>query len=96
MNVIFLTMLKTNIEQRYIYSDLMRRFRNEGHEVYIVMPSERREGKPTTLDNEWCPCIECAHAECAEDKRDREGLGAGVIGTAVQACHKETLQGREV
>lgn len=51
MNVIFLTMLKTNIEQRYIYSDLMRRFRNEGHEVYIVMPSERREGKPTTLDN---------------------------------------------
>lgn len=49
MNVLFLTMLKTNIEQRYIYSDLMRRFRNEGHQVYIVMPCERREGKPTSL-----------------------------------------------
>lgn len=49
MNVLFLTMLKTNIEQRYIYSDLMRRFRNEGHEVYIVMPCERREGLPTAL-----------------------------------------------
>ena len=40
-------MVKTYIDQRGIYSDLMRRFRNEGHDVYIVMPTERREGKAT-------------------------------------------------
>lgn len=48
MNVLFLTMVKTDIEQRGIYSDLMRMFKNEGHDVYIVMPCERREGKPTS------------------------------------------------
>ena len=35
-------MVKTYIDQRGIYSDLMRRFRNEGHDVYIVMPTERK------------------------------------------------------
>lgn len=32
-----------------IYSDLMRKFRNEGHEVYIVYPRERRTGENTQL-----------------------------------------------
>lgn len=44
-------MVKTNVDQRGIYSDLMRRFRNEGHDVYIVMPCERREGKPTSCEH---------------------------------------------
>ncbi|MEY8706039.1 glycosyltransferase family 4 protein [Bacteroides faecichinchillae] len=50
MNVLFLTMsMMTSIDQRGIYTDLMRKFRNEGHCVYIVAPMQRREGKPTTL-----------------------------------------------
>jgi len=52
MNVLFLTMVKTNIAEKGIYSDLVRRFRDEGHNVYIVMPCERREGKPTRLEIE--------------------------------------------
>lgn len=32
-----------------IYSDLMRKFRNEGHEVFIVSPRERRTGEKTRL-----------------------------------------------
>jgi len=52
MNILFLTMVKmTSLEQRGIYNDLMRKFRDEGHCVYIVTPSERREGKPTTLSD---------------------------------------------
>ncbi len=39
----------TTIEKRGIYTDLMRKFREEGHAVYIISPCERREGKPTTL-----------------------------------------------
>lgn len=50
MNVIFLTMARiTEIASRGIYIDLMRKFRNEGHQVYIVSPRERSFGKPTEL-----------------------------------------------
>ena len=52
MNVLFLTMVKVDIKQRGLYNDLMRRFRDEGHEVYIVSPCERREGQPTHVVNE--------------------------------------------
>lgn len=50
MNVIFLTLFcVTDIEERVIYNDLMRKFRNEGHQVYIVCPVERRMGQRTNL-----------------------------------------------
>lgn len=50
MNVIFLTLARiTDIESRGIYSDLMRKIRNEGHQVYIISPNERRLGKATSL-----------------------------------------------
>ncbi len=49
MNVLFLTMAKIVIGQSGIYSDLMRKFRDEGHEVYIVHANERRTGRPTEL-----------------------------------------------
>ena len=50
MNIVFLTLARIiDIEQRGIYSDLMRKFRDEGHAVYIVCPCERRLGKMTTL-----------------------------------------------
>ncbi len=43
MNIIFLTLYRIeNVEERGIYQDLMRKFRDEGHQVYIVTPSERR------------------------------------------------------
>lgn len=50
MNIIFLTLHRLdNIEERKIYSDLMRKFRDEGHQVYIVTPCERRLGMNTNL-----------------------------------------------
>lgn len=48
MNILFLTMSDFNdINDRTIYTDLMRKFRDEGHNVYIVTPRERRHGHPT-------------------------------------------------
>lgn len=42
MNIIFLTMSRiTGISNRGIYIDLMRKFRDEGHNVYILTPEER-------------------------------------------------------
>ena len=50
MNVLFLTMsMMTSVEHRGIYTDLMRKFRNEGWCVYVVSPSQRREGESTRL-----------------------------------------------
>ena len=40
MNIIFLTLVRiADIEDSGIYHDLMRKFRDEGHKVYIVSPS---------------------------------------------------------
>ena len=49
MKILFLTMSSgfNNIEEHGIYTDLMRMFRTEGHEVYIVYPNERRSGRST-------------------------------------------------
>ena len=50
MNIIFLTMSTLKeVDSHGIYSDLMRKFRDEGHEVYIVSPRERRTGESTHL-----------------------------------------------
>ena len=50
MNIIFLTMSNMHgVEDRGIYADLMRKFRNEGHRLCIVSPRERRTGEPTSL-----------------------------------------------
>ncbi len=50
MNVIFLTVSRINdIGSRGIYTDLMRKFRDEGHNVYIVTPYERQFGHSTSI-----------------------------------------------
>jgi len=52
MNVIFLTLVRiSDIEERGIYQDLMPKFRDEGHQVYIVTAAERRLGQETLLVN---------------------------------------------
>lgn len=53
MKILFLTLARiTSIEDRDIYTDLMCKFRNEGHELFIATPSERRFGENTKLLNE--------------------------------------------
>lgn len=53
MNIIFLTLDRFfNINDREISEDLMRKFRKEGHNVYVVAPRERRFGMPTKLEKQ--------------------------------------------
>lgn len=54
MTILFLTMSSgmRTIDESGIYTDLMRKFRDEGWEVYIVYPNERRLGRPTELHDE--------------------------------------------
>ena len=60
MNILFLTMSSglRNVSASGIYTDLMRKFRDEGHEVYIIYPNERRTGHPTALEvNNGVHCL---------------------------------------
>lgn len=77
MNLIFLTMSQnTDIQTRGIYSDLMRKFKNEGHEVYIVGPCERREGIPTKLyENENLHLLKVRTLNLQKTNLIEKGLG---------------------
>lgn len=53
MNILFLTIFRvTDTKERGIYNDLMREFRDEGHKVFIVSPTERRFDPGTKLFEE--------------------------------------------
>lgn len=53
MNVLFLTLAKiNNIEERGIYTDLLREFVKKGHKVFIVSPTERKYNKSTSINRE--------------------------------------------
>jgi glycosyltransferase involved in cell wall biosynthesis len=48
MKILFLTLAKIdNIEVQGIYPDLLRKFRDNGHEVTVVCPAERKFGNKT-------------------------------------------------
>ncbi|WP_313552516.1 glycosyltransferase family 4 protein [Aerococcus sp.] len=49
MNLLFLSLGRIeNIKEQGIYTDLLRKFRDEGHTVYVLSPRERRYNLPTT------------------------------------------------
>ena len=48
MNILFLTIVRLDdIEVRSLYPDLLRQFRDQGHQVYIVFPNQKRTGQKT-------------------------------------------------
>ncbi|MGY5254158.1 glycosyltransferase family 4 protein [Sphingobacterium spiritivorum] len=52
MQVLFLTLVEINsLEERGIYQDLLRKFRDKGHSVTIVTSVERRKRIATNLQN---------------------------------------------
>lgn len=53
MKVLFLTMAGiSNVSSRGIYTDLLRTFRDEGHEVVVMSPIQRRENQKTFVKKE--------------------------------------------
>lgn len=53
MNLLFLTLVDIkSFHEHGIYQDLMREFTKNGHSVFIVSPTQRRENKPTYLIHE--------------------------------------------
>ena len=53
MKILFLTMIKLDsLKGRGIYVDLLNYFKNQGHEIYVVSPNERRFKSKTILHKE--------------------------------------------
>ena len=53
MNILFLTLDQVeSIEEYSIYTDLLRCFREHGHDVYVLTPYEQKTGKKTKLIHE--------------------------------------------
>lgn len=53
MNILFLTLLEfESIKERNLYTDLLREFANNGHNLYVVSPIERKHKKKTHLVKE--------------------------------------------
>lgn len=53
MNVLFLTLLSfDSLQERTIYTDLLREFVKNGHQVYAISPAEKRQNVKTHLIKE--------------------------------------------
>lgn len=53
MNILFLSLLDfESLDEKNIYTDLLREFRRRGHNLYVVSPMERRKKKNTFLIEE--------------------------------------------
>lgn len=53
MNILFLTIGRfESIESHSIYADLLRCFRDHGHEIYAVSPNQKKTGKKTEFIHE--------------------------------------------
>lgn len=50
MNLVFITLINlSDINERGIYHDLLKKFRDEGHNVYVIYPVERRKKQFTGI-----------------------------------------------
>ena len=93
MNLIFLTLYRIdNIENRSIYHDLMRKFRDEGHQVYIVTPCERRLGLETSLvENNGVHILNVKTLNVQKTNIVEKGIGTLLIERQYKAAIKKYL-----
>lgn len=81
MKILFLTLIDIrSIEERGIYQDLLRKFRNEGHELTIVSPVERRTSIKTNMSkNEGITHLQVKTLNITKSNLLEKGLGTLAI-----------------
>lgn len=95
MNIIFLTIVRIgSIEASGIYEDLMRKFKNEGHRVYIVSPVERRLGLETTLiEKEGVKILNVKTLNVKKTNIVEKGIGTLLMERQYMSAIKKHLKG---
>lgn len=93
MNIIFLTLVRiANVEERGIYQDLMRKFRDKGHNVYIVSPCERRLGLQTSLtESKGVHILNVKTLNVQKTSIVEKGIGTLLIESQFKAAIKKYL-----
>lgn len=93
MNIIFLTLVRiSDIEERGIYHDLMRMFRDEGHQVYIVTAAERRLGLETSLvDSHGVKILNVKTLNIQKTNIVEKGIGTLLIESQFKSAIKKYL-----
>lgn len=95
MNIVFLTLVRiSNIEDRGIYQDLMRKFRDEGHNVYIVTAAERRLGQATSLvESKDVHILNVKTLNIQKTNIVEKGIGTLLLESQYKAAIKKYLKG---
>lgn len=93
MNIIFLTLVNiTSIRPYGIYSDLIRKFRDEGHKVYIVSPCERRMLQKTHIfDSDGVKILKVHTLNIQKTNVLEKGLGTIMIEAQFKRAIKKKL-----
>ena len=95
MNIIFLTLSRiSDVRSHGIYTDLMRKFRDEGHSVYIVTPHERKFGKKTELVE--CDGVKILGVKTLNIQKTNvveKGIGTLLIESQYKSAIKKYLKG---
>ena len=93
MNIIFITLSNINsIKDRGIYADLMRKFRDEGHQVHIISPVERRIGAEThVIDTDGVKILKVKTLNIQKTNVVEKGVGTLLIESQFQRAIKKYL-----
>lgn len=77
MNILFLSLSRfDDINERGIYSDLMREFIRRGNDIYIASPTERRFGKKTHLiESPHCQILKIKTLNIQKTNIIEKGIG---------------------
>ena len=95
MNVIFVTVSNINdLQGKGIYPSLMRKIRNEGHQLYIVSPSERKMGQDThIIETDGVKILKVKTLNIQKTNVIEKGLGTLLIEQQYQNAIKKYLKG---
>lgn len=93
MNVIFITLgILDDITRRGIYTDLMRKFRDEGHQVFIVSPAERRSAQKThIIEVDGVKILKVKTLNIQKTNVLEKGIGTLLIESQYQSAIKKYL-----
>ena len=94
MNVIFVTVSNINdLKTKGISPDLMKKIRNEGHQLYIVSPSERKMGQEThVIDVDGVKILKVKTLNIQKTNVVEKGIGTLMIESQFMSAIKKHLR----
>ena len=95
MNIIFLTLIHIDdVNKGFVYTDLMRRFRDDGHQVYIVSACERRLGLITSIvENNGVKILNVKTMNIQKTNIIEKGIGTVLLENQFKKAIKKYLNG---